>query len=410
MSMEYYRLDFQARDLLYFGNGIQAGGATLGTGAAWPLPSVANSAIINAMHCELEEDVADIESKHTHLTQEEIARKKNVRFSFGGTRTLGPFPTKDGEIFVPTPTDLQFTSEGNASYMAVIDMAENNNLPNPLTHLVASSIPPSKTQSGNWISLGELRKYLNGEECVRTVGNADFYMSERRTGIAIGQETQSAVKSQIYSAEYLRLLPGVSMCVYAAYEASSWQGKNKKDIMAVAKEKDVFRGIVMGGQSGVAMLSSMDGGNFPLPTSRASLRIKWILLSPACFLAGWRPGFVDEATGDVRLKQEVERGNMPREQWRQALRQAPDIQAKLVAARIPKYIVASGWKANGTSSGQAKATRRLVPAGSVFYFECSDMKNAEMLVRALHGRTHSDECGEQGFGFGVCGNWDKQNL
>ena len=405
-----YRLDFQARDLLYFGNGMQAGGATLGAGAAWPLPSVANSAIINAMHCGLEEDVAGIESKHTHLTEKEIARNKNVRFSFGGTRTLGPFPVKNGEIYVPTPTDLQFSTDGRAAYMSVVDLAGDSNLPSPLTRLVASSIPPSKASGGNWISLSELNKYLAGEEDVNVNGNADFYVSERRTGIAIDQDKQSAVKSQIYSAEYMRLLPGVTMRVYASYEASSYQGRNKADMMAIAKQKNVFGGIMLGGQSGVALQCEMECGMFPVPTVKPSLRIKWVLLSPACFLAGWRPGFVDAVTGEVRLKQEVERGSMPREQWRQALRQAPDIQAKLVAARIPKYTVASGWKANGTSSGQAKAARRLVPAGAVFYFECPDMRNAEMLVRALHGRTHSDECGEQGFGFGICGNWDKQNL
>ena len=405
-----YRLDFQARDLLYFGDGIQAGGATLGRGAAWPLPSVVNSAIINAMHCGLEEDVAGIEHKHTHLTEKEIARNKNVRFSFGGTRTLGPFPVRNGEIYVPTPTDLQFSADGKAAYMSVVNLAGDSNLPCPLSRLVASAIPPSKTSGGSWIALGELNKYLAGEKDVKVNDNADFYVSEHRTGIAIDQDRQSVVKSQLYSAEYMRLLPGVAMRIYASYEASSYQGKNREDMMAKAKLKNVFGSIMLGGQSGVALQCEMECGAFPVPAVKPSLRIKWVLLAPAIFRAGWMPGFVDAVTGEVRLKQEVERGNMPREQWRLALRQAPDIQARLVAARIPKYTVASGWKVNGVASGQAKATRRLVPAGSIFYFECSDMKNAEMLARALHGRTHSDECGEQGFGFGVCGNWDKQNL
>ena len=159
----------------------------------------------------------------------------------------------------------------------------------------------------------------------------------------------------------------------------------------------------------------------PSHKAKPSVYLKWILLTPALFgirpksidvidqsIPGWLPGFVDAVTGKVRLRPipNVERGSLPRKEWREKMNNAPEIKAKLVAARIPKYSVASGWKIGG--DGQPKASRRLVPAGSVFYFECDNDENAKMLADVLHGRTHSDECGEQGFGFGVCGNWNNQ--
>jgi CRISPR-associated protein Cmr3 len=88
------------------------------------------------------------------------------------------------------------------------------------------------------------------------------------------------------------------------------------------------------------------------------------------------------------------------------VKQASEIDAHLVAARIPKHNYASGWKLNGVTAGQPKPTRRLVPAGSVFYFECASDSDADALWKALHVHSRSDECGEQGFGFGVCGNWN----
>ncbi|MBQ7176837.1 MAG: hypothetical protein IJS08_05410 [Victivallales bacterium] len=407
-----YRIDFEPRDLLYFGDGRQPGGSTPGKGANWPLPSVMNSALINTMHRSLAKEVEEIESTHIHLNRhEERNREKGrkVRFSFGGVRSVGPFPVKNGELFFSVPADLQIDANGKKyGYMLIIDNDGENNLPKPLTKLVASSLPPSKETPGNWISLTELQKYLNGDVSIMTTENSEFYLTEQRVGIGINSTTQSVDDEKIYSAEYMRLNPDVALRIYASYMASGYQGQNKVDMMAVALKKGVFDCMILGGQMGVVRQKEMKQENLALPSVKPTKYLKWVLLTPASFLAGWLPGFVDASTGNVRLRQEVERGSKPRDKWREELRTAPEIQAKLVAARIPKYSVVSGWKINDDVSGSPKAAKRLVPAGTVFYFECCDEKNAEMLAKALHGRTHSDEFGEQGFGFGVCGNWYNQ--
>ncbi|MBR4673005.1 MAG: hypothetical protein IKP00_00935 [Victivallales bacterium] len=406
--MMKYRIDFEARDLLYFGDGHEADGSMAGNGSNWPLPSVVNSALIQAMHRGLEEKVGEIESKHTSLNKRERQKGSGVRFSFGGTQTIGPFPVKNGKMLIPIPADLQMGADKAFQLMHILDNDGENNLPSPLTKLVAPVLPPSKEEPGSWMEWDDLEGYLEGCAAFKSIQTSEIYKSEWRMGLGIDASTQTVEDGKLYSAEYMRLEQGVALRVYASYEASGYHGKNKTDIMANAKEQRILEHITLGGQQGVAMQVAFEEETLKLPPIKPTRRLKWILLAPALFSAGWRPGFVD-ATGKVRLKQDtIPRGKLPRDEWRRQMRQASEINAKLVAARIPKHKVVSGWKLNGSTTGQPKASRRLVPAGSVFYFECDDDSNAKMLATVLHGRMHSDECGEQGFGFGVCGNWNNQ--
>ena len=407
-----YRIDFQARDLLYFGDGHLADGSSLGNGANWPLPSLVNSALITALHNSLEDDVQKIESRHEHFSDREKQKGASVRYSFGGVQSVGPFPVKGDEMYVPTPADLQMGGDDKLALMKVVDNPGVSNLPKPLTKVLAPAVPPSKKTPGNWISLADLQKYLNGNLTFQTVDNAKFFSLEPRIGIGINPETQTTVDGKFYSAEYLRLEADVALRVFASYTASGYQGKGAKDMMETAMQKNAFATIMLGGQTGLVFQKSMEKAPLDLPAPRQTTRfLKWILLTPAIFpmgkngLGGWCPGFLDAENGKVRLKRDIPRGSMTREEWRKQKQEAPDIDATLVAARIPKHQVVSGWKLNGSDAGQPKPTRRLVPAGSVFYFECADEDNAAALHKALHARSRSDECGEQGFGFGVCGYW-----
>ncbi|MBQ7652654.1 MAG: hypothetical protein IJS15_16975 [Victivallales bacterium] len=414
-----YRIDFEARDLLYFGDGLQADGSTAGSGVNWPLPSIVNSALIAAMHNGLEDDVQKIESRHSaeHYNKRELRKGASVRYTFGGVQTVGPFPFKDGKMYVPIPADIQAGKDGGFALMRLIPSQGGGNLPRPLNHLVAPSLPPSKETPGNWISVDDLEKYLDGNCNIKPMKNSEFYGVERRVGIGINPDTLSTEEGKFYSAEYMRLQSGVSLRVYATYNASGYQGRNATDMMAKAMEKDVFSAIRLGGQAGIVFRKEMRKEDIALSPVTPTRFVKWILLTPAIFgytpkevadassIEGWRPGFVDKETGKVHLKTEVPRANLPRDEWRKLVNEAPEIDARLIAARIPKHNVASGWKL-GASAGQPKPTRRIVPAGSVFYFECADDDNAKSLITALHARSRSDECGEQGFGFGVCGNFE----
>jgi CRISPR/Cas system CMR-associated protein Cmr3 (group 5 of RAMP superfamily) len=155
--------------------------------------------------------------------------------------------------------------------------------------------------------------------------------------------------------------------------------------------------------------------SIPRPSGR---HIKWALVSHAVFLGGWRPDWIDESTGEVKLRKTAHMERMPEEsrlEWRERLRQAPFIGAKLVAACVSKPIHFSGWdltlestdKEGRQKLGGPKPTMLAVPAGSVYYFEADSDEDAKALVAALHGRTRSDCMGEKGMGYGFCGTWEE---
>jgi hypothetical protein len=187
------------------------------------------------------------------------------------------------------------------------------------------------------------------------------------------------------------------------------------------------------------------------PGADGKWRLKWLLLSPAVYPfisgaspGGWLPNWIAATdgfdhgrafrAGDVLLKSEIpakQRGES-RDAWRKRVaREVNPIQARLVAARVPKPIVITGWSerlheiaAEAVESGAAptaqpgpRPTLLAVPAGAVYYFETDSAVEAAKLANALnwHGsdsnpttirNRRSTLMGEKGFGLGVCGTWD----
>ena len=152
-------------------------------------------------------------------------------------------------------------------------------------------------------------------------------------------------------------------------------------------------------------------------------RVKWLLLTPAIFAHGWRPGWISDQ-GEVRLRvvppcteaRRERRRSRRQEGWRydEAQDDAVPVRARLVAACIGKPQVIGGWELLGEPTdaadgpGRAKGTFLAVPAGSVFYFEATgDNREAEAvrLAEVLQARCRSDFYGEKGYGLGVCGTW-----
>ncbi|MDD4180904.1 MAG: type III-B CRISPR module-associated Cmr3 family protein [Victivallaceae bacterium] len=423
-----YELEIHPRDVLYFRDGRPIGSSAEGSGAMWPSPSLFHSALLSALHGELGNNIKQWESSHEHLTEKELKRQKDgrglkVRYNFGGLKTWGPFPKNDGNIYVPTPADLLAVDDEQKNdetirytngVMTPLELPEQgiNNLPKPLKYSVGSLGKPSKKKPGEWISLNELSKYLDGKPVKpETVTASKLYSSEARPGIGIDPKTGTTEKSKFYldsgadsltshdfpktgttekskfySAEYLRLTEGTSMVAFAQCTAKKYDG-TETDVL-----KEFFRpasqaSFLFGGQRGVAYLEcNRKKNNFPDATVK-NIQLKWVLLTPAYFSAGWLPGWVDQNNGNVLLKENKQKS----------------VNAQLVAALVAKPTAISGWS---VASGKPKATRLLVPAGSVYYFKCANVEDAERLCRILHGKTKSDMLGEQGFGFGVCGTWN----
>ena len=407
-----YQITIISRDRLFFNDARPLVGSNIGSGASWPMPGVFHSALLSALHSVYD---PDWESKHSNLTEKE-RKKKGIRYSLGGLKTYGPFPSVDNQLYFPVPADI----DPSGKVMNPTVLPGSSNLPKPLKYSVASSSPPSKEQQGEWISASELERYLKEGSCT-TTETSDLYAAETSPGVGINPETRSNEDKKFYQAEYLRLnerfkvaeneYRPVRMTAFAECEARRYTGE-KVDVLEKFFSNS-RNSIIFGGQRGVAFLEAVRMKKFCSFDKPVSVRIKWVLLTPGLFNNGWLPDWVDAERGDVKLKHRPEKGSLSRKEWRKKISEAPFIDAKLVAARIADSQHFSGWKLDpekDNAGGSPKATRAAVPPGSVYYFECGSEAEASKLIDELHCRSKSSLLGEQGFGLGVCGTWQLNSI
>jgi CRISPR-associated protein Cmr3 len=437
-------------DVLFFRDGrpMEVAG---GHGARWPEPSL----IFDAIHAALHRAFPQTQGwEHSHRygvsSDRDYNRKETQRF--GSLKTVGLFPVlENGCWLFPSPLDIVPSKDARLQLLRPlrpdIHSGRDDNLPPPLSYSLGSPCAPSKEGAEPWWSRAAYEAYLRNKRPATDETKTDVALlaGEWITGIRIDPETettgQGEAAGQIYSAEYLRLRPEVRMGFVATLPVRL-NGSTNNVQECIGKLLGENGTIVVGGQQRVCSVAPLQGGGDLcriLPTSIQihGERVKWVLLTPAVFPAipagltkngdpikahpgGWLPTWVDPETGGVKLL-----AGGPGKEKAKRLKADPgkEIEAKLVAARIPKPIVITGWseKVNATKPyGQkdnkgARPTLLAVPAGAVYYFQGKD---APLLADALswHG-THRENAasivnrrstlmGEKGFGLGVCGTWD----
>jgi CRISPR-associated protein Cmr3 len=108
-----------------------------------------------------------------------------------------------------------------------------------------------------------------------------------------------------------------------------------------------------------------------------------------------------------------ERGGYPEKLAKGLLQELHGVQPEVKAIAVQRPQVVSGWdftrKPNGRSQGSPKKTRRLAPAGSVFFLQLPDEATIiEQWVHAVWMNCISDEEQDRrdGFGLAVVGRWD----
>jgi len=120
------------------------------------------------------------------------------------------------------------------------------------------------------------------------------------------------------------------------------------------------------------------------PEEFSSRRLRMILATPAIFSKGWLPGWVED------------KGLLP----------GTDVRISLVSAVIGRWEPISGWSYEKGKRG-IKPLRRMVPAGSVYFFETIGTVPADFDWQKLWLRSVCDEerdCND-GFGAALWGTW-----
>ena len=391
-----HTLDLTPRDLLFLRDARPMEASDAGLGANWPRPDQLYHALLSAFHLRWPHRQPWEGDEHTR--QDERA---DITFRFGALKTAGPFPRKGGKLFFPRPLDLG---------MKLIK-CEGTDLPPPLKYAFLPAVN-GKVSLPQWVAEDTMKKYLagwrfeNDEEYKIKEKDTDLFGSDRNIGIAIDPATGTTVEHKLYQAEYLRLQEGVTL----ACEASCEMKLKRQDRILDAYNpcetgNERIEQIVLGGQQGMWSVTISDGGlDFPMrPENQAPTKfVRWTLLTPAVFNAGWKPGWLD-ADGRVMLPRtdapvEPRRLGESRDEWRRRKNAVSSLRATLVAARLDKPIAFSGWDL----TFGPKPTVLAVPAGSCYVFKCETPEEAGVLATTLERGPRSDLLGSNGFGIGVC--------
>jgi hypothetical protein len=405
-------------DTLFFRDArpMQAGAGSGGHGAKWPLPTVVHEALraslLGCVGAALKPGEARGHFRHGR-------RPFIVTEEFRGLRIRGPFPVKEEDardtFYLPWPKDLAFDAadKEDASCRRLVRLAPlasangSSDLPQWLRPAAASS-RTGKDTPPDWISMERFVSALSLGVPSPLPGGGPLFDSEHRIGIEIDDDKGSVKEGQFYSAEHLRLRPGVRLWFGASIEGNAQENHDMSDLGALLGET-----VTLGGESRQCrLLAGSDLPAIPTPPN-GSQRIKWVLATHAVFNGGWRPNWISADDGRVLLKKGdlCRPAGSDRKSWRTRVRGLPDIRARLVSAVVSKPIFFSGWDASlpngeGNPAGGPKPTLLAAPAGSVYFFQAESPEDGDALVRALHGRNQSDFLGEKGMGLGYCGVWD----
>jgi CRISPR type III-B/RAMP module-associated protein Cmr3 len=353
--------------------------------------------------------------------------------AFNWLRLQGPFPVRvdspasGGTLFFAMPRDL---APGNAAagnrvleYLRVVaDQLGTNNLPTTLKATVACFAPPSKAELPEWVDAAFLTRYLGGES-LSAPERLALWDTDHRIGVALDARTHTAAAAELFAAEHLRLRKDVRL----RFAVSTPPDHKPADARECRHEVASLRQslLQLGGEQRFGLVLPAPELRFPRVEITSPL-VKWLLLTPAIFAHGWRPGWIGE-DGKVLLRVKPDGFNKrAHRRSRRADAAAYDrdkssgasLAATLVAACLGKPLQIGGWdlllESDGHVTGGGKATHLAVPAGSVFYFRCESGAAARDLAAALQGedghyRCRSDFFGEKGLGLGVCGNWAHQD-
>ena len=368
---------------------------------AWPLPSVMAGSFRTGMVKANGQD----------------SYGGNIRNSLIALEIWGGFPLAASQLYLPRPMDAVGRPTEDGKHLSTVyqvtpcDMASQ-----PLPQGAGCNMPRgglrpvmlTESQSEEdfkpvrlpaWWPCSKIVSWLT---TCQPVWDAEFFdetflrepLRDERDHVSIEAERGAAEEGMVFSTSGLALswLPkNISASGVPRQRALVPERMQKVELaLAVEDPQQAFPQLnqlrflwPMGGERRIVFWSASqgDGDLWKCPQavqeklSRAK-RVRMVLGTPAIFNDGWKPAWLDH---DLT-------GSPP----------GVSVKLKLVGVVSDRWQAISGWS---LKRGGPKPTRRAVPAGSVYFFECCDESAAELAKLWL--RPVSDELRERRDGFGV---------
>lgn len=239
---------------------------------------------------------------------------------------------------------------------------------------------------------------------------------EERTHISVDPETYSVKEGELFSTESLVFPDDLKL--------EAWIEDSGAPIST--ELGDISELHTLGGKRRLVHLHEVeprdqvgDGSSFWSCPPRVSEKLKnakyirMVLATPAYFRKGWIPGWLDENLVSKDRGQFQENGNS-KYLWE------TKIKLQLRWACIPRWQPVSGWAYDLRTKGdqklsQERMVRRMVPAGSVYFFEVVEGDPAELAqelwLESVSDRNRRAEAHdrEDGFGLALWGSWQMKD-
>jgi len=418
-------------DVLFFRDARpMAAGQGAGHGCRLPLPSTLHEALRSALLLRWgDRPASDAHSRNNFTKRASSTPFKISPGPFQSLQIRGPFlygrrvrqPNesdtdwakvpdlhKQADLRLPLPLDVV---SADSQRLVTLQLHKDPNAA-PLAMLPVSPVAPVKDIPAGFWTPDQFAAYLRGDAAhdFRPLPANALYEPEHRVGVQIADDTFTAKEGQLYAATYLR--PARHTRFWFSAEIAD---RRRADEIKLLAQLDL---LLLGGERRMARLEHddntprLDATILPAPDCRAlgCKQVKWTLLTPALFTGGWRPGWIDPDTFNVKLRRIDRRERAARrkarcngERFNLEADAADPIRARLVSVCLGRAQPLTGWD---VVKQTAKPAQLAVPAGSVFYFDCPTPQDAAALAAALHLRPRSDALGEKGYGLGACGCWE----
>ena len=314
----------------------------------------------------------------------------------------GAFPIVDEKIYFPRPLDALIhktdKAAGTADILRVRPMSGNAGVRMPHASLVPSEpvgMPEEdfKPESGDafW-PLETMVEWLGCEDDKPVSMKLDGLpapVKEDRTNVTILPESGAAEDAKLFTTtglDFVRKPPkGASEGRLSQMRIGV---RVKFGEHAPLPERLL---VPLGGERRLAEVraTEADKGFWEAPKSLSWTGKKWlrmVLATPAIFEKGWLPGWLREKDGNLI-------GTIP----------GSGVSVRLVSAVVGRWKPLSGWSYEKDRNGP-KALRRMVPAGSVYFFEVLKGE-AEIADLWLHSVCDCQQDGRDGFGLALWGCW-----
>jgi CRISPR-associated protein Cmr3 len=360
-------------------------------GLSWPLPSVVSGSFRTAL-----------------VKSGGLDFSGNIPQRLMQIAVAGVFPVHGGELYLPAPNDAVAEPNENGKGIKFLHRV----VPQPFTggcDLPEDSLQPvmlSESQAGEdfkpaeipaWWPIGKYAEWLLGNEVCFDSSFLRSPLQETRHHVCLDAERGAAAEGQIFATAGLNVarLPrfGVdgSRPLHERLAEITLSGRitipDSETALTIGQQFGIWH--PLGGERRMVHWQQEEaettGWNCPAGIRSAlatATKVRMVLATPAVFKDGWKPGWLTTGLeGDLS-----------------------GVKLKLVGASNGRWKAVSGWSLAPPRG--PKPIRRMVPAGSVYFFEVEKPGDAAPLAD-LWLQSVSDDQQEQrdGFGLALWGTW-----